>query len=509
MGLLRADLICADRDMDTPGLKLLELGDHGSKKYLDTRVIRHRSQGHGGSLQATDKSFDDVELWFHPFRLLVLFHVQRTLKVTTTNTQYLVYPEGVLTVAKEVLKALHHWTSSEAFSERFDHWNTTAELSMACEPFWIRTTRLLIGGKEQSAIDINTYLAQLRLFLVDLGKPEILAVRAELGFNAHTLDSNRDVQVLLRLMLRQHLEKVKGSLGCAMRFLSMAEVIRRAAEEAFGEKLPEEDEIGPGQWMAGARMMMYGSERVFDAERRDLRDYLGLLGLDFGTKVRCYVEGPTEVGAMSHGVAGSGHVEVINLAGQVIEKRRKGLAFVDGLTNDFNARVFSVILLDKDRSEFVNAVRKAAREKRFFGRFFLCEPDIEFGNFANHELVNIALSLTKVDELDPTAREARRARLYVATAGATANAGLWEALEAEGIHDIGKGEEWGRALMAYAILHPQRQVAGEQKGRDRPIVESARLLLRTRDAGFMRSVAELEVDPESGELVPKLRASGQ
>ncbi len=507
MGLLRADLVRANRAIERSGLTLLKQEDDGCLIYLDSRVLQHRIEGHGGALQATGEVGDGIALWFHPFRLYVLFHVQRTLKVETTNTQYLIYPQGIETVAKRLKEEMDRWTSSEAFGDRFDYWNATAELAVVCEPF----SRGVSSSRTFSQVDrsakFNAYLGALGALLIAIGKPEVRTRREDLGFTAESLDGNRNIQVLLRLMLQQHLEKVKGSLGGAMRFLSMAEVIRRAAEDAFGELLAEEDEIGPGQWMAGARKMLYGSERVFDAERRDLRDYMGLLGLDFGTKVRCYVEGDTEMGALSHATAGAGHVELVNLAGQVIEKRRKGLAFVDGLTNDFNARVFSVIMLDKDRSEFAKAVQKAAQEKRFFGRYFLCDPDFEFGNFSSRELVDVALSLTKVDELDASAREARRARLYLATADATANAELWSALEAEGIQDIGKGEHWGRALMMFAIQHPRLAANDDQAVEDRPVIDAARLMLRTRDAGFMRSVAELDLDHETGRLVPKLPPS--
>ena len=57
--------------------------------------------------------------------------------------------------------------------------------------------------------------------------------------------------------------------------------------------------------------------------------------------------------------------------------------------------------------------------------------------------------------------------------------------------------------MIYANRHPQREVTGDPADYVRPIVELARLLLRTRDAGFVRSVAQLELDPDTGLLVRK------
>jgi hypothetical protein len=503
IGLLRADLVHTVRPLEAPGVMPLSQGADGSVLQLDSRVIEHRAQGYGGALGQGIQANGEMELWFHPFRAYVLFHVQRTLKVETTDTQYLVYPDGIERVAARIRGELDRWTSSAVFCDRFDHWNLTVELAILCEALWHAPMPGFPGYHAERREAFEGYRTQLTSMIANLGKAEVRTRREELGFDADLLDSNRNVQVLLRLMLQQHLEKLKGPLGGAMQFLSMAEAIRRAAEEALGQMLPEEDEIGPGQWMAGARKMLYGSERVFDAERRDLRDFLSLLGLDFGTKVRCYVEGDTEWGALSHAIASAGHVELVNLAGQVVEKRRKGLAFAEGLANDFNARVFSVIVLDADRDEFVRAVKKAAHEKKFFGRYFLCEPDFELGNFSHRELVDIALELSKVDELDSVAREHRRTRLYAATADMTANSTLWAALDADGVRDVGKGEKWGRALMQFAMQHPRRSDAGEESVEERPLMEAARLVMRTRDAGFMRSLDELELDPLTGRLNPK------
>lgn len=503
IGLLRADLVRTDHPIESTGITQLSKAADGTVLQLDSRPIEHRVQGYGGALKQGIQVDGEVELWFHPFRAYVLFHVQRTLKLETTDTQYLIYPDGIETVAARIRVELDRWTSSEAFCERFDHWNLTAELAMLCEALWHAPMPGIPGYRAERREAFEAYRTLLNSVIAALGKAEVRTRREELGFDADLLDSNRNVQVLLRLMLQQHLEKLKGPLGGAMQLLSMAEAIRRAAEEALGEQLPEEDEIGPGQWMMGARKMLYGSERVFDAERRDLRDFLGLLGLDFGTKVRCYVEGDTEWGAFSHAVAGAGHVELVNLAGQVVEKRRKGLAFADGLANDFSARVFSVIVLDSDREEFVKAVKKAAHERRFFGCYFLCEPDFELGNFSHCELVDVALSLSRIDELDRVALEERRLRLYAATATMTSNSELWAALQAEGIRDVRKGEPWGRALMEFAMRHPRRSKVSNTTGDERPVLEAAKLVMRTRHAGFMNSLAELALDPLTGRLVPR------
>jgi hypothetical protein len=61
----------------------------------------------------------------------------------------------------------------------------------------------------------------------------------------------------------------------------------------------------------------------------------------------------------------------LNLRGQVVEKGGKGLNFAASLKNDMTSHVFSVVLLDEDRHDYVRALRKAARDGNFFGRFFM------------------------------------------------------------------------------------------------------------------------------------------
>jgi hypothetical protein len=38
-------------------------------------------------------------------------------------------------------------------------------------------------------------------------------------------------------------------------------------------------------------------------------------------------------------------------------------------------------MVDGDRTDYVAAVKRAARENRFCGMFFMQEPDFEFANF--------------------------------------------------------------------------------------------------------------------------------
>lgn len=75
---------------------------------------------------------------------------------------------------------------------------------------------------------------------------------------AEEQDSNRTGHILLRLIKRFERNRVGGRLGAAMKFLNMAESIRRAVQRLLHAQMPEKDELGGGQWMgrSGCRMGM-------------------------------------------------------------------------------------------------------------------------------------------------------------------------------------------------------------------------------------------------------------
>jgi hypothetical protein len=294
---------------------------------------------------------------------------------------------------------------------------------------------------------------------------------------------------------------IKGRLGGAMRLLAMAECIRRAAEQAFEEPWPEEDEIGPGQWFPGARRMLYGNERVFDAPKRDLRDYLTQLGLDFGVKVRCYVEGATEYGALEHAIGRFNHIQLVDLSGRFVEKAGKGLAFVASLESDQNAGVFSVAIFDGDRGDNLRAVQKAARDGKFHGRFFVSAPDIETANFAASELIELAVGEYRRSCRFAIETECALQSLLARSPEIRNHGTLSALLESEGLGKVSKGISWGKTLMTYAMENPRFPEGHARVGELRPVVEAAHLLFRMQDIGFLRSLASERVDPDTGQTV--------
>lgn len=503
LGLLRADFVLSDAPIEYPGLDRLEgIAEENEYAYCDCRRIEHRPKGYGSTLQDHDSLSVDDSLAFHPFRVYVLHHVERTLKIGTSSMQFLNYEPGIFNIARSVQESNQHWTSSLEFGERFHYWNEIAETAAVVEPI---TYGVVFRDHEPLPVDTplkDGFEFTVSQMLVKTGKAALREMRSDLAFSAERLDENRSVHVLLRLMNWRERERLKGQLGGAMLFLAMAESIRRSAEQAFTEAWPEEDEIGPGQWFPGARKMLYGHERVFDAPRRNLRDYLTLLGLDFAIKVRCYVEGSTEYGALAHAAGSFDHVQLVNLNGNVAERRGKGLAFAESLEADKNSGIFSVVVLDGDREEYLRILSKAANDGRFHGRFFICTPDIECGNFSASELIETAIQECQKNTADVNDLLAAKAAMLALASTVCNNNDLIALAKDHGITNFRKSESWGKALMELAITNPVFPASDARAGQPRPIAEAAELLVRMRDIGFFRSMAAERVDSQSGKIVP-------
>lgn len=502
-GLLRADLVSSETPIDVSGfISVGSVAISDRREYCDVRTIAHRPSGYGSSFGEAnpDCAWD---LRFHPHRLFVLYHVQRTLKIESSITQFLVYEDGVRRVVERRIESARRWTSSVEFGERFDYWNKVAEMAIVAEPFTFSIVQFGVDPPDVPSEPRTTLERLVREFIAAQGPLPVRQMREDLAFAAETLDDNRAVHVLLRLMKPRERERLKGQLGGAMHLLATAETIRRAAEAALGIRLPEEDEIGPGQWFPGARKRLYGSDRVFDAPRHALRDYLTLLGLDFAIKTRCYVEGSTEMGAMRHAIGDLGHVQLVDLKGQVAERRGKGLAFAASLDADKKAGVFSVILLDADRDEYVRLVKRAAEQERFTGSFFIASPDFELGNFSVKELIDVAISMSSLGSSQPEAIASLSAMLAGAASTIRTNRDLFSLLATHGIQDVGKDEAWGKALMERAIAQPFFGAEDSRRGAKRPLVEAVEVVARTQDVGFLRSMEYEKVDATTGRAVPR------
>ncbi len=504
IGLLRADLIRSTDIIKLPGVELASQ-DGGTNVYCDNRQVEHREGGYGGAISNGLPILGDLEIYFHPFRLYVLYHIARVFDLEVNATQFLVYPHGYEKISNIHIEHLDRWTKSEQFVDRFNYWNSLAELAILLEPIvWkevFNTIRWRHPDSETGLlVKIQTHYERIEKFLLSISLPNIDELRSELCRAAEIVDGNKILHVLLRLMSSRERLKLKSALGESMLFLSMAEVIRRAAEKANNAKLPEEDELGFGVWFEEARKSLFGTDRIIDASPETRRDFLTSMGLHGGVKARCYVEGETEFAALVSAVGEGGGIEFINLRGQFVQRSGKGLGFANSLMNDKKSHVFSIVLLDADRTDNVRALESTVkREDAFFGRFFLSSPDFEFSNFSTAELIEVALSLTEISRNSLPSQKI----LTEMVVSAVSSKQLLSILNNAGLSDLQKGEEWGVALMNYALNHPTFSEGGNNAGEERPCLEIVRLLSVCRNAGYLRSLEMFRVDPITGKLLER------
>jgi len=490
IGILRSDLIISSKRLEIPSVEFI-LEDNDGYTYSDKRTVEHRANGYGGSFGNRMSEYDSVKLLFHPFRLYVLYHVNRVFgTLSPTSTQYLLNPEGILKVSKYKIDLLNRSTAEEKFAELFENWNRLAELAIVLEPtaysavFHVLRSRYPYTPETLDA-KFQERRENIRSLFSDFSVDDINKIRSKFCQAAELLDNNKMVHVLLRLMSHHERLKLRSALGGSMQFLCMAEIIRRAAEDALGKNLPEEDELGFGQWMPGARKTIYGSERILDSSWETRRDFLTSMGLDYGVKVRCYVEGDTEYGAFASSVGDAGGTEFINLRGQVVEKKGKGLSFAASLKNDQKSHIFSVVVLDQDREDHIRALNKAKDNEIFFGESFISSPDFEFANFTVDEMIDVLLDLEERENIEIPSRDQIAPLVEQAQSGKQ----FFESLKKKGLFQkVGKSEAWGEALMKYALQHQEFPKEHKNAGNLRPLIEVARLLMKARVAGYVRSV---------------------
>jgi hypothetical protein len=503
IGLLRADLVTAANASESKALKLIKENKDIST-FCDMSHVVHRQNGYAGiASRVSIESRDSIKPYFHPFRLYVLHHIRRVFATDISYAQFLLNPAEVSRIQKQEVDFLDQWISETKFAEQFEHWNRSSELAIVLEPGTYRY--VYHEHKHYTKPQNDKFLSHqecIKTLLRRISIEEINGIRSELCQAAELLDSNKMVHVLLRLMTAHERLKLRSNLGACMQFRSMAEIIRRSVERTTGENLPEEDEVGFGTWSPGARKSIYGAERItepiLDSLNATSRQFINYMGLDYGTKVRCYLEGNTEIGALTWAVREGCGVEFINLQGQVLEKRGRGLNFIDSLRRDRQSQVFSVVLLDVDSDDNIRALKRASKDDEVFVRFFLSDPDFEFHNFTADELLYVYLS--------QVSGESRRNQVCSTVASLVENAKsgkeFFEILQKNGHPEARKGQSWGKALMNFAFSNPMTS-GDNEKGATRPVLEIIDFIRSAWDSGYMRSVQTLQTDPHTGRLVER------
>ncbi len=408
--------------------------------------------------------------------------------------------QGFRQLHDEHIPHFKKWSATEDFVSRIEHWNQVVSLTVALEPFVydriIGTTRRPGFVEEQERQKgLESYWDETIPMLEAVSLEAIEEIRLELCQQSEALDPNRRVHTILRMAKGDLREKLRGQLGGAVLLKTMAEVLRRACERAFKVELPEEDDQRFGRFEErGLKERLYGSPRLLDGDPRVTTEYLRFQRLDYRPRVRWYVEGDTEDGAISSVLTshGASFVQVVNLRGQVVEKGV--LSFRDSLRTDIEHQIFSFVTIDADDEDNTRVLRTAASQDELFGRFFLSEPDFEIGNFAINELEEILLEAAT----ENGAKTEDRPLLSLASPRSGKEV-LEQArkLLPEYLGRIKKDREWGQRLMSYAWKSPQR-CDTETK---RPVVEAVEEAVRTKLYPYEISRRGHRVNPENGRLV--------
>ena len=149
----------------------------------------------------------------------------------------------------------------------------------------------------------------------EVGDRVVESYRREICKQAERIDPNRNLHLIIRLMNTNARKSLSGSLSATMLFLSMAEILRRNLERAFGKTYPEEDECSLATVFTDTKIKLQGSSRVLDGNRTIANQFLRRFGLDYGIRANIYVEGSTEFAALYKEFHGNSSILLIDLKG--------------------------------------------------------------------------------------------------------------------------------------------------------------------------------------------------
>lgn len=506
IGLLRADVVISRQPLDADGLVFIQENEESEYVYADARDCLAKGEGLGGVIGDLGDPPKDTYLMFHPFRYYVLHRVEQELAPGAGVMQMLRSTDGCRRSLDRRIEYFNELTAGERFRERVRRWNEVTSLAVAAEPFtfsklfgYYGLPATYLEKEEEFDQAVRSQLDGYKEVLQNIGLDGVKKIISEICREAEKLEPNKEVHLMLRLTERRYrLDRVRGKLGGAMHLLAMAETIRRSAEMVFETELPEEDEFGFGLDDASDfKQFFYGSQRLLDDYKargvfiRDLR-------LDHSVRLRWYVEGDTELGAIESSLGRNEEIEIVNLRGAVVAAQGKGLSFRENLSNDMRRSVYSWVTLDGDSPDNLRVVKRAAEKDEMFGMFFVSDPDFEFANFTLGELVEILWEAA----LENGAEAGEKQTLVEQTAGAESGKDLFKMAKraVPALARVDKGKAWGERLMRFAWKNPHMQ-RGDAAVRERPIIESVEEALRTVGCNYFHSRKSCKVDTKTGRIV--------
>jgi hypothetical protein len=502
VGLLRADLVISQHSLEDAGLTLIEQTEEGQYLYSDGRNCVEREEGLGGVFGELEEFPRGVALLVHPFRYFVLRQIEQTLEINIGKTQILRFPDGFSNVLRNHVEVFGQHTAAHTFLDRVRHWNEVASMAIAAEPFTFNRLFGVYsipyqyahnGNEKEFRVILREHFLEYAEIMRPIGIERFKELIAELNQEARSLEPNADVLKVLRFTKRRYrLERVKGLLGGAVYLITMAEMLRRAAELIFETNLPEENDSD------GFNEYFYGAGRLSD-DYKARGEFLRNLGLDHSVRLRWYVEGDTEFGALENELGRDQNIELVNLRGEVVAGKGKGLSFRENLLADMNRSIYSWVSLDGDVENNLKVLLKAVDEDAMFGMFFISNPDFEFENFTGDELIETLWQVALEREADPSEKQV----LLQNTSSAESAKELFKAAKkaVPSLHGFDKGKSWGTRLME--VARNNHKFRGDRSWKTRPVIESVILARHTADCNYFLSRKECEIDKKTGRIVKK------
>ena len=505
LGFLNADIVMSNERFDFDGIVLLDNKDDVFL-YADERTLPVISKGYADSIDSLEKFPYRIELLFHPFRCYVLYHIFRILKISFSPMQILLNSKGYNELISWHIEVFNNFTSKPETSQLFKYWNTITSLAVINEPSAHRTIFNKISWSsfydDYEAIikRLNTLHGLIVKLLLDIGEEPIEYYRREICRDAEIIDPNKYLHLIIRLMKADNRNSLEGHISSAILFLTMAECLRRNLEDAFQKELPEEDECGFGTVSRDTKLLLQGSIRLLDGERVVANQFLRRFGLDYGIRVNVYVEGLTEFEALMSEFYGNSSILFINLKGQFVEKRGKGVAFRESLRNDIKSKTFSIILLDGDVSDNFRAVRQAAEADEICGTFFVFKPDFEMHNFSVGELAEVATQIAQDNGLEiPSLAQIKEHCDKVTTTKE-----FFKTLQglSPNFLSLSKGGHWGKALLDFAMKNSLGKEFGDEN--DRAINRIINIIYNSCSYSYEVTRQKYKVDPDTGKLIKRV-----
>jgi hypothetical protein len=499
LGFINADLVKSTSPLEEEGLIPIKEED-AIFYYSDIRKLEQRDDGYQDILDIGDDFPDDIELFFHPYRCFVLYHINQTLKLGVGTMQYLYRTDGFKIINDKQIEALNNWLANEDAMKLFFYWNYITYIAILLEPpaYQVLYSSIIVrhNDLDNSPEKVKNLLVllyqQSENILKVIGQEKLEYYRNEICFEADNVDGNRELHLLIRLMDKEKRKYIKGKIAGTILFKEMVEVYRRHIEEVFKTKIPEEDECGHADVNTEYKLKSQGSYRLFDGERIVVNQFLRTLGLDYGIRVNVYVEGDTEYHALNAKFETDSFVNIINLKGAFSESKGKGVAFRESLRNDLKSKIFSIVVFDEDVSDNVRAMKKAVEEKELVGRFFISKPDFEFENFSLEELCDVAILLAQQHDISIDEAE------IFSIISETKTGKEFEKSISQYSVDLGrliKGQAWGKALTQYVDEN-------HEKFQDKTIMAIFNMISQCKYYSYELSKTA-KINPETGEVTCK------